>query len=58
MDMGVVLELPAPGVQDAGKTRDGCPDETRVFGEAFAGERRGVEHGLVGEVVRRADAGA
>jgi hypothetical protein len=58
MDMRVVLELPAPGVQNTGKTREVCPDETLVFGEAFEGERRGVEHGLVGDVLMRADEGA
>ena len=52
MDVGVVLELPAPGMQDTGETREVCPDETLVFGEPFEGVRRGVEQGLVGEALR------
>jgi len=51
MDVGVVLELPAPRMQDTDETREFCPDETLVFGELFEGERRGVEHGLVGEAL-------
>ena len=37
MDVGMVRELPAPGVQDTGETREVCPDEPLVFGEAFEG---------------------
>ena len=39
VDVRVVLELPAPGMQDTGKPREVCPDETRVFGEPFEGRR-------------------
>ena len=55
MDVRVVLELPAPRMQDTGETRKVRPDETLVFGEPFEGERRGSEHGLVGEAWMRAD---
>ena len=57
MDVGVVLELSSPGVQDAGETREVSADETLVFGEPFEGERRGVEQGLVGEALMGADKG-
>ncbi len=40
MDVGVVLQLSSPGMQDTGKTRAICPDETLVFGEPFACLRR------------------
>ena len=39
VDVGVVLELPAPGMQDAGETREVRPDETLVLGKLFQGER-------------------
>jgi len=58
VDVGMVLELPAPGRQDAGETGEVRTDETLIFGEAFGGERRGVEQGLVGEALRRADEGS
>jgi hypothetical protein len=58
MDVGVILELSSPGVQDAGKPREVGPDEALVFGEAFESERRGVEHGLVREALMGADKGA
>ena len=34
---GMVLQLPAPRVQDTGETREIGPDETRVFGQPFEG---------------------
>jgi hypothetical protein len=37
MDVGVVLELLAPGMQDTGETRQVRADETLVLGEAFEG---------------------
>jgi hypothetical protein len=37
VDVGVVLELPAPGMQDTGETRKVSADEAFVFGEAFEG---------------------
>src|SRR6185295_11407870 len=54
----VVLERPAPGVQDTGETREVGADETLVFGEAFEGCRRSVEHGVVREALMRADEGS
>jgi hypothetical protein len=58
VDVGVVLELPAPGMQDAGETRKVCPDEPLVLGQPFEGERRGGEHGVVRAALMRADEGS
>ena len=57
MDMRVVLELPAPGMQDTGKTRQSRTDETLIFGEPFEGLSRGCEHGVVREALMGADKG-
>jgi hypothetical protein len=40
------LERSAPGVQDTSATREVGADAPLVLGEAFAGERRGVDHGV------------
>src|SRR5512145_3059448 len=56
--MGMILQLPPPGVPDPGEPWEVCPDEPLVGGEPVAGERRGVEHGLVGEALMRADEGS
>ena len=37
VDVGVVLELPAPGVQDTGEPREVGPDEALVCGQPFEG---------------------
>jgi hypothetical protein len=58
VDVGVVLELPAPGRQDAGATRMVCPDEPLVVGQPFEGERRGGDHGVGRAARRRAEAGS
>ena len=58
VDVGVVLELPAPGMQDAGEPREVGPDEALVCGEPFEGRGRGVKHGLVREALMRADEGS
>ena len=58
MDVGVVLELPAPGVQNTGAPWQVGSNEPRVGGEPFESERRGVEHGVVREALMRADEGA
>ena len=58
VDVGVVLELPAPGMQDTGEPREVGPDEALVVGEPFEGRGRGVKHGLVREALMRADEGA
>ena len=55
MDVRVVLELSAPGMQDTGKTREVCADEPLVFGEPFEGVRRGCEQGVVRDALMRAD---
>ena len=47
----MVLELPAPSMQDTGETREICPEETFVCGESFAGFSRGCEHGLIRETL-------
>ena len=49
--MGVVLELPAPGMQDIDTTREVRTDKTRIFDEPFEGERRGFEHGVVSDAL-------
>jgi len=56
--VGGGLELPAPGVQDTGETREVGADATRVLGEACAGCRRSVDQGVGREALRRAEAGA
>ena len=58
MDVRVVLELSAPGMQDAGKTGQVGADKAPVFGEAFDGRCRRLEHGLVGDAPTRADEGS
>ena len=57
VDVGVVLELPAPGMQDAGEPGEVGPDEALVGGQPFEGRGRRVKHGLVGEALMRADEG-
>jgi hypothetical protein len=51
VDVGVVLELSAPGMQDTGKTRESRTDKALILSEPFEGLRRGGEHGLVGEAL-------
>ena len=58
VDVGVVLELPAPGVQDAGEPRQVGPDEALVCGQPLEGRGRGVKQGLVREALMRADEGS
>ncbi len=53
--MRVVRELSPPGMEDAGKAGEGGADEARRLSEPFEGLRRGCEHGLVGEALRRAE---
>ncbi len=55
VDVGGVLELSAPGVQDTRQAGEVGADDAFVFGAAFEGERRGGEHGLVREALMRAD---
>ena len=58
MDVGVVLELPAPGMADARDTREVCPEATLVFGEPCEGARRGVAQGVLREALMGAEQGA
>jgi hypothetical protein len=58
VDVGVVLELPAPGVQNTDEPREVCPNEALVCGEPFEGERRGAEHGVVRKALMGADEGS
>ena len=58
MDVRVVLQLPAPRMQDTSETREVCPDEPLVFGEPFERLRRGGAQGVVREALMRADAGS
>jgi hypothetical protein len=58
VDVGVVRELSAPGMQDTKKARAGGTKETLVFGEPLEGLRRSVDHGLVGEALMGAENGA
>jgi hypothetical protein len=44
-------------MQDTEQARAVGANETLVCGEPFAGLRRGVEHGLVGEALMGADQG-
>jgi hypothetical protein len=57
VEVRVVLEWPAPGMQDTRDTREVCPEETRVLGEPFAGFRRGVEHSVGPAALLRAEKG-
>ena len=58
MNVGVVLKLSAPGMQNAGEPGEVRPDETLILGEAVEGSRRGIEQGLVGEALMRAEEGS
>jgi len=58
VEVRVVLELPAPDMQDARETREVCPDKARVCGQSLEGRGRCVKQGLVREAVRRADEGS
>jgi hypothetical protein len=58
VEVRVVLELPAPRMQDTRETREVRPDEPLVCGEPFEGCSRGVEHRVVPEALMRAEQGA
>src|SRR5262249_22922130 len=57
VDVGVVLELPAPGMQDTGEPREVGPDKALVLGQPLKGHGRRLKHGVVGEALMRADEG-
>ena len=58
VDVGVVLELPAPGMEDARETREVGADETFVFGQPLESRCRRLKQGLVREALMRADEGS
>jgi hypothetical protein len=58
VDMGVILELSAPGMQDAGEPREVCPDEALVLGQALESHGRRLQQGLVRAALMGADAGS
>ncbi len=51
MDVRVVLELSAPGMEDAGKAGQVGADEALILSEAFDGRCRRLEHGRVGDAL-------
>jgi hypothetical protein len=55
VEVGVGLELPAPGLQDPGKPRKRCADEPLVFGEPLECFGRGVDQSVVCEALLRAE---
>ena len=55
MDVGVVLELSAPGMQDTGETRQVRPNEALVLSQPLEGRCRGLKQGVVREALMRAD---
>jgi len=57
MDVGVVLELPPPGVQDPGEPQEIGPDEALIFGELLKGHGSGLKQSLVRGALMRADEG-
>jgi len=58
MDMRVILQLPAPGVEDAGATRQVGPDEALVLGQPLESRSRRLQHRLVREALMGADEGS
>ena len=44
--MGVVLELPTPGVQDPGEAREIGPEEALVLRQPLDGHGRRLQQGL------------
>lgn len=57
MDMRVVLELPAPSMEDAGDPRQVGPAATRGCGQPFEGGGRRLKQGVVREALMRAEQG-
>jgi hypothetical protein len=55
--MGMILELSAPGMQDAGEPREVGPDEALGGGQPFEGRGRCLQQGLVRGALMRADEG-
>ena len=53
----MVLQLLAPGMEDAGKAGQISTDKAFLPGQPFDGRCRGIEHGGVGQALMRADEG-
>jgi len=47
MDVGVILQLPSPGMEDAGETGQIGAEEAVVFGKQLYGFGRGMKQGLI-----------
>ncbi len=58
MEVRMVLELSAPGMEDAGKTGQVGADEALILSEAFDGRCRRLEHGRVGDALMWPDEGS
>ena len=58
VDVGVVRELPAPGVEEAGEPREGGAEEALIVGQPLEGHGRRLQQGVIREALMRADAGA
>ena len=58
VEVGVVRELPAPGMEDARATRAGGADATFVCGQPLASRGRRLPQGLVREALLRAEEGS
>src|SRR5262249_33400192 len=58
VDMGVVLELPAPGMEDPGAPREVSADEALVVGQPLESRGRRLAHRLVREALMGAEEGA
>ena len=53
----MLLELPAPGVPDAGAAREVRPDAACSVGQPLEGRCRRLKQGVVREALMRADKG-
>jgi hypothetical protein len=51
MEVRVVLELPAPRMQDTGEARQVRPNEALVLGQPLEGRCRGLQQGVVREAL-------
>jgi hypothetical protein len=58
VDVGMVLEWPAPGVEDAGAPREGGAEEALILGQPLAGHGRRLQQGVRREALMRADKGS
>ena len=58
VDMGMILELPTPRMQDPGEPREVSADETLVIGQPLESRCRRLKHSLVREALMGADEGS